>query len=123
MRSNERIWITRDRREIRIKDMKDSHLINATNMIIERNFRLDYLEDMFEEILRRRLKFEIDVPLWDAIELDKIYKRAFREVKKEKTVKTNKPQVYTVLRRPKSYESPMDSDTSTSQESTLGATS
>ncbi len=116
--SNARRWVTSAGREMRIKDMGDIHLCNATRMIMRRNFRMTYLEDMFREIRRRKLDFSIDI-LYPNPNLPFI-SEAFRlSTKAERKIMVKKPQAYKILRRPKFYES----DTSISQESILGASS
>jgi len=116
MMSNERVWYTKDKRAIRIKDMGDRHLVNATRLILNRGFRREYLNDFREEIERRGLRFTYEGSMYNG-------KWASIDMKPAVKKKNAAKHKWVILRRPKSYESPTDSDTSVSQDSTFGASS
>lgn len=97
--SNDRIWITKDRRKIKIKDMTDTHLINAARMILSRGFRRDYLPDLAYELDRRQLEFTYEGPTFEGKQV-----RVTRSPKKKKSTKTKEKHKWVVFKRPKSNE-------------------
>lgn len=116
--SNKRVWVTKYGKGIKIKDMNDKHLLNATRMVVVQDFRREYLRDMLEEIARRNLYVDFTLAGVPFTMRDGRTLLSMEDSKPMKKSEQNKE--YVIIRRPK-YESITESDTSRSQESTLGA--